>query len=64
MRIFIASSSELSKEREQLELLLFRENFQPIVWENIDHSITTDRFQSRINEKELYNTPKCQDNFF
>ena len=53
MRVFIASSGELHEEREQLELLLFREDFKPILWENIDHSITVDRFQSRINEKEL-----------
>lgn len=53
MRIFIASSSELNEERDKLELLLYRENFKPVKWENIDHSITIDRFQSRINEAHL-----------
>ncbi|MFW3426870.1 NB-ARC domain-containing protein [Aliarcobacter butzleri] len=53
MRIFIASSSELNEERDKLELLLYRENFKPVKWEDIDHSITTDRFQSRINESHL-----------
>ncbi|KLE08368.1 NB-ARC domain-containing protein [Aliarcobacter butzleri] len=53
MRIFIASSSELKEERDKLELLLYREDFKPVKWENIDHSITTDRFQSRINESHL-----------
>lgn len=53
MRIFIASSSELNEERDRLELLLYREDFKPVKWENIDHSITTDRFQSRINEAHL-----------
>lgn len=53
MRIFIASSSELNEERDKLELLLYREDFKPVKWENIDHSITTDRFQSRINEAYL-----------
>lgn len=40
MRIFIASSSELKEERDKLELLLYREDFKPVKWENIDHSIT------------------------
>lgn len=53
MRIFIASSSELNEERDKLELLLYREKFEPVKWEDIDHSITTDRFQSRINEYHL-----------
>ena len=53
MRIFIASSNELNEERDRLELLLYREDFKPVKWENIDHSITTDRFQSRINEAHL-----------
>lgn len=53
MRVFIASSSDLSEEREKLELLLFRENYEPVVWENIDHAITEDRFQTKINEEEL-----------
>lgn len=52
-RVFIASSNDLSNERKELELLLHREHFQPIVWEAIDHSITGKEFQSRINEEEL-----------
>ena len=53
MRVFIASSSELKREREKLELLLYREKYEPVVWENVDQSISTDRFQSRINENHL-----------
>ncbi len=53
MRIFIASSSELNQERKELQLLLYRNNIEPVVWEDIDHSIGTDRFQTRINEEHL-----------
>ncbi len=53
MRIFIASSSELNQERKDLQLLLYRNKIEPVVWEDIDHSIGTDRFQTRINEEHL-----------
>lgn len=49
MRIFIASSNDLADERKDLELLLHREKFEPVLWENIDHSITQEKFQDRIN---------------
>ena len=53
-RVFIASSEDLKQERKDLELLLHRDgNFKPIVWENIDHSITENRFQDRINDDHL-----------
>lgn len=53
MRIFIASSSELNQERKDLQLLLYKNNIKPVVWEDIDHSIGIDRFQTRINEEHL-----------
>ena len=53
MRIFIASSSELNEERKDLQLLLYKKGITPVVWEDIDHSIGTDRFQTRINEEHL-----------
>lgn len=53
MRIFIASSNDLAPERKDLELLLHREKFDPIVWENIDHSITQEKFQDKINNDHL-----------
>lgn len=53
MRIFIASSSELNSERKDLQLLLYKKGIKPVVWEDIDHSIGTDRFQTRINEEHL-----------
>lgn len=53
MRIFIASSSELNEERKDLQLLLYKKGITPVVWEDIDHSIGTDRFQTRINEDHL-----------
>lgn len=53
MRIFIASSNDLATERKDLELLLHRAKFNPIVWENIDHSITQEKFQDRINNDHL-----------
>ena len=34
MKVFIASSNDLKSERNELEVLLYRENFKPIVWEN------------------------------
>lgn len=52
-RIFIASSSDLSSKRVDLELLLHREGFDAVVWENIDHSITDEKFQDRINNDHL-----------
>jgi len=53
MRVFIASSSEFESERKDLQLLLFKNGFEPVVWEDIDQSIGTDQFQTRINEEEL-----------
>lgn len=53
-RIFIASSGDLAEERKEFEILLFREGFQPVIWESIDQSITTQRFQDRINEDHLH----------
>lgn len=53
MRTFIASSSELNEERKDLQLLLYKKGITPVVWEDIDHSIGTDRFQTRINEEHL-----------
>lgn len=53
IKVFIASGSDLAEERRNLELLLHREGFEPIVWENIDHSITHTEFQTRINDEHL-----------
>jgi hypothetical protein len=52
-RVFIASSGDLIEERKELEILLYRENFTPIVWENIDHSISKEKFQERTNKEHL-----------
>lgn len=52
-RIFIASSGDLSEERKDFEILLYREGFEPVLWENIDQSIGVDRFQDRINKYHL-----------
>lgn len=53
MRIFIASSGDLETERKDLRLLCFENKFEPIVWENLDKSITNEKFQDRINKYEL-----------
>ena len=53
MRVFIASSNELKEERIKLKDLLTGESFDPVNWENIDHSIDKKRFQDRINEEHL-----------
>lgn len=52
-RFFIASSGELEEERRKLELLIYRNNFKAVVWEDIDHSITKEKFQDRINQEHL-----------
>ena len=52
-KVFIASSSDLEDERKELKELLYDENFEPILWEDIDHSITHEEFQERINNKHL-----------
>ncbi|MDK2061819.1 DUF4062 domain-containing protein [Aliarcobacter butzleri] len=53
MRIFIASSGDLSNERKDLKILCYENNFTPVAWEDIDQSITKEKFQTRINEDEL-----------
>jgi len=53
MRIFIASSNDLAQERKDFRLFLYDEGFSPIVWDTIDHSITQEKFQDRINEDHL-----------
>lgn len=53
MRIFIASSNDLAQERKDFRLFLYDEGFNPIVWDTIDHSITQEKFQDRINEDHL-----------
>jgi len=55
-RVFVASSSDLSEEREKLKTLLYDEGFEPILWEDIDHSITKGTFQERINKDHLSNS--------
>ena len=52
-RVFIASSSDLEDERQKLKTLLYDEEFEPILWEDIDHSITDEKFQDRINNDHL-----------
>ena len=52
-RVFIASSSDLKEEREKLKTLLYDEGFEPVLWEDIDHSITVEKFQDRINNDHL-----------
>lgn len=56
MRIFIASSSDLENERKDLKILCYDNNCQPILWEDLDQSITTVDFQERINKDELTNS--------
>lgn len=53
MRIFIASSNDLFQERKDFRLFLYDQDLKPVVWENIDQSITKERFQDRINEHHL-----------
>lgn len=53
IRVFIASSNDLKQERIDLENLVSREGYTPVVWENIDHSITQEKFQDRINDDHL-----------
>lgn len=53
MRIFIASSNDLAEERKNFRLFLYDQKFEPVVWENIDQSITKEKFQDRINEYHL-----------
>lgn len=53
MRIFIASSNDLAQERKDFRLFLYDEGFKPIVWDTIDHSITQEKFQDRINQYHL-----------
>jgi hypothetical protein len=43
-RVFVASSSDLEDERQQLYTLLTEEGFKAVLWENIDHSITNEEF--------------------
>lgn len=52
-RVFIASSGDLAKEREQVETLLYRKGFQPVLWEALEKSITQEKFQERLNRTEL-----------
>ena len=53
MRIFIASSNDLVQERKDFRLFLYDQDLKPVVWENIDQSITKERFQDRINQDHL-----------
>ncbi|MDD2698456.1 MAG: DUF4062 domain-containing protein [Arcobacteraceae bacterium] len=53
MRIFIASSGDLSEERKNLKILCYDNDYTPILWEDLDQSITIEKFQERINEEEL-----------
>lgn len=53
MRIFIASSNDLFQERKDFRLFLYDQELKPVVWENIDQSITKERFQDRINQDHL-----------
>lgn len=59
IRIFLASSNELKYEREQVELLISKENrrlhpnnifIDLVLWEDLKHSFHPDRFQDRINK--------------
>ena len=52
-RVFIASSSDISEERQKLKTLLYDEGFEPVLWEDFDHSIKKERFQTWINENHL-----------
>ncbi|ETR68848.1 MAG: hypothetical protein OMM_04314 [Candidatus Magnetoglobus multicellularis str. Araruama] len=62
IKIFLASSSELSQERQELALLIQKENNQLIkqgkylelvIWENLLHSFQGERIQDYFNEKML-----------
>ena len=52
-RVFIASSSDLEDERQKLKTLLYDEGFEPKLWEDFDHSIKKEKFQTWINETHL-----------
>ena len=52
-KVFIASSGDLAEERIQLETLLNREGFEPVLWEALEQSITEEKFQERLNRTEL-----------
>ncbi len=60
MKIFIASSEDLAKERDQLEILIRRQNdelweggmrLQPVRWENFLDTISPSRLQDEYNEE-------------
>ncbi|MDR4499250.1 MAG: NACHT domain-containing protein [Candidatus Scalindua sp.] len=62
IKIFLASSSELSKDREQIELFISRENddliekqiwFKLVVWEKLLLSFRGERIQNYFNEEML-----------
>ena len=62
IKIFLASSSELKEEREQVELFIGRKNkeyrkdgvfLDLVIWEELEHSFHSSRIQDRFNEKLL-----------
>jgi len=55
-RVFVASSSDLEKERKKLKELLHDEGFKSELWEDFDHSIQQVRFQTLTNENHLNNS--------
>ena len=56
MKIFIASSSDLSKERNKLKITIEEKGHYPILWEYIDHSFNGKKFQDYINDDHLINS--------
>ena len=62
IKIFIASSSELKKERKELSLFLYDKNpllenknisLQPVRWEKLQQSFSGNRIQNYFNEELL-----------
>ncbi len=62
VKLFVASSGELKKEREQVELLVARENrklnrrnlfIEVVLWEELSHSFRGERVQDYFSEKML-----------
>lgn len=62
IKIFLASSSELSKEREALKHFCYDETkknihknifFDLVIWEDLKHSFAGDRIQDYLNQKLL-----------
>ncbi len=50
-KVFVGSSNDLKPEREKLDKFLREYGYEPILWEDADHSITDVRFQDRMNEQ-------------